>query len=153
MYSIRGFPSFTRGIATAEVSSGIPKVPPLRTRVSGSHHDSIFIGSKTAAVEEPRSIYLKSVSSVLPPAFWTNLVLIASLELFLHIFATVCGIEFGDRFLFGGDRLVAAIDRGLLNQAEEMIRWWRNCKRHRRKTCPSKDTAGCEGLIEIAMVI
>lgn len=115
MYSICGFLSFTRGIATAEVPLGIPKVPPLRTRVSGSHHDSIFVGSKTTAIEEPRSIYWESVSSILPLALWTNLVLIASLELFLYIFATICGIEFGDRFLFGRDRLVPAIDRGLLN--------------------------------------
>jgi hypothetical protein len=83
----------------------------------------------------------------------TNLILIFFLEFCLYIFATICRLEFGNRFLFGGDRLVVAIDRGLLNQAEEMTRCWRNCKRHRWKTCPLKDTAGCEGLIEIANVI
>ena len=52
-YSILGFPTFTKGIATADSLLGIRKDPPVKTHGVGCHHDLILFGSRIAAVEEP----------------------------------------------------------------------------------------------------
>jgi hypothetical protein len=44
--------TFITGIATAEVLLGIRKEPPVRTNVSGAHHEAILLGSRIAVVEE-----------------------------------------------------------------------------------------------------
>jgi hypothetical protein len=128
-YSILGLPSFSKGIATADNLSGIPKDPPVKTHGVGRHHDLILFGSRIAAVEEPDWICEKIISSALQMVCFTNLAQITYFEFVEHIFATAGRVKF-DQFVFGRNRFVVGIAGGLLNQAQESGCWPQNYKRY-----------------------
>lgn len=71
-----------------------------------------------------------------------NLLLVTSYKFLLHVSAAACEVEFGDGFLFGRDRFVAAIVSSPLNHAEKCRRWLRDrnsplsASRHVQNTYP-----------------
>ena len=72
---------------------------------------------------------LLGVSSALPTACFSQ----PSPDNFYPILSAhlriACGLESGDRFLFGGNCLLAVIGRGALNQAQKTVCWLPNFER------------------------
>ena len=95
----------------------------VRTNVSGIHCDSILFGSKTAAMEELGWICRNVINYSAGKGVLSNLRLITSYKFFLHVFAALSEVEFGDGFLFGRDGFVAVIVSSPLNHVAKRRCW------------------------------